>query len=470
MQQRTLIGVGSIAALSLIVISTQQAVAGGQVGALVRLQAANPGVAQLGHSNISGTARAGALVANAFQLPTGAANGRYLTSDASGNASWSNFAFVLPYEQTGVTNGNIGLFRIINNGTQAAIEGRNQSNAFGRLGGSSYGAYGEHGSSFNRGSLGNSDTGASGSNNNNPSYGYLGGTSNGAWGEHGGVNGTGVRGRAYNTGGTNYGVHGTSASPDGVGVFGYNSSTLTFATGVRGESISTNSGIGVHALSGFYGVYADANRPGNLCYGVYALGTGTGARGVFGFADGDGTKYGVRGSASGTGTNYGVYSVTDLGVAGNKQFVIDHPDDPANMYLKHYCTEGPAPMNAYSGIVTTDASGFAWVELPHYFDKINKDPRYTLTVIDESDDFVLAKVSKPIQDLRFQVRTSKPGVKVSWEVKAQRNDLWNQKNPPQVEVLKDDKERGKYQRPELYGLPDSMGMDYNERREVRRNK
>src|SRR5207244_577002 len=129
-------------------------------------------------------------------------------------------------------------------------------------------------------------------------------------------------------------------------------------------------------------------------------------------------------------------------------------------YLFHYCSEGPEPLNVYQGRVVTDARGYAWVSLPHYFEEINRSPEYVLTVIDGSDDFVLAKVSREIQDNRFQIRTSKPGISVSWEVKGVRNDRWVQMYGAPVEVPKPESQRGTYQRPELYAKPESMGTFY----------
>ncbi len=47
----------------------------------------------------------------------------------------------------------------------------------------------------------------------------------------------------------------------------------------------------------------------------------------------------------------------------------------------HYCTESPEVLNAYSGKVILNQQGEAIVELPAYFARINKDPRYTLTPV-----------------------------------------------------------------------------------------
>ena len=118
----------------------------------------------------------------------------------------------------------------------------------------------------------------------------------------------------------------------------------------------------------------------------------------------------------------------------------------------------PEPQNAYNGLVVSDAKGYAWVELPDYFAAITRDFRYQLTVIDSSDDFVIAKVTREISNNRFQIRTSKPNVKVSWEVKAIRNDAWVQQRGAPVEMDKPESEKGKYQHPDLYGQPKERGM------------
>ena len=129
-------------------------------------------------------------------------------------------------------------------------------------------------------------------------------------------------------------------------------------------------------------------------------------------------------------------------------------------FLLHYCSEGPEPRNVYQGHVTTGSDGYAWIALPDYYEAINRDPEYVLTVIDSSDDFVMVKVTKEIVGNRFQIRTSRPKVKVSWEVKGVRNDKWVQKYGAPVEVDKKDTEIGKYQRPELYNAPQEKGIFY----------
>lgn len=175
------------------------------------------------------------------------------------------------------------------------------------------------------------------------------------------------------------------------------------------------------------------------------------------------TTYGVQGEVSANNpAAFGVYSFGSMGASGTKPFRIDHPFDPANKYLFHYSSESPLPQNFYNGNVRTDADGQAWVTLPDYFEEINKDFKYTLTVVDDTDspDFVQVKVAKKIKNNRFKIRTSVPNVEVSWRVDALRNDKWVQKNPPKTEVDKEGSEKGTYQHPELYGMPAEMGTNY----------
>jgi hypothetical protein len=168
---------------------------------------------------------------------------------------------------------------------------------------------------------------------------------------------------------------------------------------------------------------------------------------------------GVYGSTNSTGaTTYGVYCFGNFAVTATKAFIIDHPEDPTNKYLKHYCHEGDKPENVYNGLVTTDGNGYAWVDLPSYFGEINLEPRYQLTVIDDSDDFVMAKITNEVQNNKFRIRTSKPNVKVSWEVKAIRNDRFVQRHGAPTELDKPEDLKGTYIDPRLY----DQSMDLSE--------
>lgn len=151
----------------------------------------------------------------------------------------------------------------------------------------------------------------------------------------------------------------------------------------------------------------------------------------------------------------------DFRASGTKRFVIDHPLDPANYFLSHFCVESPEPYNIYRGNVITDQQGYAVVQLPAYFDRINRDFHYQLTVIDSSDDFVFAKVVREIENNQFVVRTSKPFTKVSWTVTAVRNDGWIQMHGYQGEEEKPDHLKGRYLLPEFYGQPREARIGYD---------
>lgn len=142
-----------------------------------------------------------------------------------------------------------------------------------------------------------------------------------------------------------------------------------------------------------------------------------------------------------------------------KNFKIDHPTDPNNKYLYHASIESSEMLNLYTGNTQTGPDGYAVVTLPAWFEALNTDFRYQLTVIDESDaGWILAKVVSKIRDGQFTIRTSAPNTDVSWQVTGVRQDAWAQKNPMQVEKDKEPQNRGKMLYPEAYGLPASTGI------------
>ena len=117
---------------------------------------------------------------------------------------------------------------------------------------------------------------------------------------------------------------------------------------------------------------------------------------------------------------------------GAKSFTIDHPLDPGKT-LSHAAIESPEVLNLYRGNITTDATGKAVVQLPEYFEAINVDPSYHLTVVGQ---FAQAIVSREVSANTFEISTSVPNVKVSWEIKAVRNDLYMREHPYEVEKIK----------------------------------
>jgi len=148
---------------------------------------------------------------------------------------------------------------------------------------------------------------------------------------------------------------------------------------------------------------------------------------------------------------------------GGGSFKIDHPLDPANWYLYHSFVESPDMMNIYNGNVVTDEQGYAVVELPDWFEALNRDFRYQLTVLDDgnSDSWTLAKIVQEVAHNRFTIRTSAPHTKVSWQVTGIREDAWAEQNRIQVEVEKEPENRGRYLHPEAFGLTPERGVDAN---------
>ncbi|MCA6381828.1 MAG: hypothetical protein IM594_14290 [Cytophagales bacterium] len=135
---------------------------------------------------------------------------------------------------------------------------------------------------------------------------------------------------------------------------------------------------------------------------------------------------------------------------GSGTFKIDHPQDPENKYLYHSFVESPDMMNVYNGNITTDVDGNATVKLPAYFESLNKDFRYQLTVIGA---FAQAIVASEVNENKFVIKTDKPNIKVSWQVTGIRKDPYAEQNRVVPEMEKPAKEKGKYLHPEAYGLP-----------------
>lgn len=139
--------------------------------------------------------------------------------------------------------------------------------------------------------------------------------------------------------------------------------------------------------------------------------------------------------------------VTDSGLrvfgtltANAKSFQIDHPLDPANKVLNYTSIESPDMKNIYDGNALTDDKGEAVVRLPAYFDTLNRDFRYQLTVIGV---FAQAIVAEEINDNQFKIRTDKPSVKVSWQITGIRRDRFAEDNRQPVEQNKSPQRRGK---------------------------
>ena len=222
----------------------------------------------------------------------------------------------------------------------------------------------------------------------------------------------------------------------GAGVVGtggsYDGGSASFAA-IGGNGVDGYGGPGT-VQDGVGGYFVGGNYPSKLGIGVMAFG-GSDIAGYFG------------GNIYSTGTITGAV----------KNFKIDHPLDPANKYLVHASVESSEMMNIYTGNVTTDAQGEATVQLPDWFEALNTDFRYQLTVIGQ---FAQAIVAREIENHQFRIRTNAPAVKVSWQVTGVRQDVYAKAHPLVVEEAKDSGAAGYYIHPELYGLPQEKSVSW----------
>jgi trimeric autotransporter adhesin len=143
--------------------------------------------------------------------------------------------------------------------------------------------------------------------------------------------------------------------------------------------------------------------------------------------------------------------------ASSKDFLIDHPADPANKYLYHNSVESSEMMNIYTGNVVTDNLGLATVKLPGWFQSENADFRYELTTIGRDAH---AWVAEEVANNQFKIATNATFVKVSWQITALRQDAYAKAHPLIVEQEKPARERGYYIHPELYGQPQEKQLEW----------
>lgn len=239
--------------------------------------------------------------------------------------------------------------------------------------------------------------------------------------------------------GSNDGVYATSTASNPAS-FSAVHGVATNVSGVFGQSSASNGVFGKSTSTGASAVYAE-----NFSGGGY---------GVAGRVSGSGSGIAVLGDSANSGTAYAGYFAGRVYVQGylNKAgggFLIDHPGDPDGYMLNHSFVESPEMKNVYDGVVLTDRNGEAWIELPKYFGKLNKDFRYQLTCIGASAPIYVAE---EIRENRFKVAGARPQMKVSWQVTGVRQDPWALANDPGVEIPKAAENRGKYLTPEVYGF------------------
>jgi len=245
--------------------------------------------------------------------------------------------------------------------------------------------------------------------------------------------GIGVFGRTGAGPSVTYGVEGNSSSSaaNAAGVFGLINSAAANAAGVRGQNSGNCCGMGVagfHTGSGI-GVYGEAQN----------------GFAVSGFSPNNWSGY-FQGSVNVVGTLF----------KSSGAFRIDNPIDPAHSYLQHSFVESPDMKNVYDGVVRTNGKGFATVTLPNWFEGLNKNFRYQLTIVGRRG--WRARVVKEIAKNRFTIQSDEPRVKVSWQVTGIRHDAYANAHRIQTVVPKSGSADGKYVHPDLYGKPMSKSV------------
>jgi hypothetical protein len=188
-----------------------------------------------------------------------------------------------------------------------------------------------------------------------------------------------------------------------------------------------------------------------------------------------GSSYAGKGVLASSSFDWALYVLPDARVEGSFQvggdaavegnltkgggaFKIDHPLDPANRYLQHSFVESPDMKNVYDGLVTLDARGEATVELPSYFEVLNRDVRYQLTPIGAPAPDL--HVATELADRRFFIAGGRARQAVSWQVTGIRRDPWAEAHRIVVEPPKRGGERGTYLHPELYSQPAEVGYGH----------
>lgn len=224
---------------------------------------------------------------------------------------------------------------------------------------------------------------------------------------------------------------------------GDNSNIGLLALGQETFDPGFSGGDGVHG-SGGSGSSGGFDGTGGVFFGGCCAGFGDGmvvwpGSGIAAFFEGDVSVFGNLSKSSGS-------------------FKIDHPLDPANKYLYHSFVESPDMKDIYDGVVTLDGNGEATVQLPDWFDALNKDFRYQLTAIGGPGPNLY--ISQEVSGNQFAIGGGKPGMKVSWQVTGTRQDAWANAHRIPVEEEKSAQERGYYIAPELFGQAAEKQITY----------
>jgi hypothetical protein len=283
-----------------------------------------------------------------------------------------------------------------------------------------------------------------------------------------GVQGVHTAGQAAIIGTSDSGRGVLGISKSGQGVWGASdTSAAVVGVSAKGEAFRGEGASGVVGIGkDWVGVYGETNGARSIGpAGVWGEGkqSGDGVKGVTSAANAAGVAAfhltnqgpGIFAQGAPAGLFNGDVTINGRLRASVKSFLIDHPLDPANKYLSHSSVESPDLMNIYSGEAVTDTEGNATVTLPNYFEALNCNFRYQLTVLGK---FAHAIVASGIENNHFTIKTDQPDVKVSWQVTGIRQDASARALPTRVEEEKPEAERGLFLHPEHHAQPRDRGI------------
>ena len=228
--------------------------------------------------------------------------------------------------------------------------------------------------------------------------------------------GYGIWGDSYN----HIGVYGTVGSYPGVAV--------------RGDASNNGVGVAGHAY-GPYAVGVEASSQSGI-----ALSGNAGDKGLVMYNTTSGFQSDLA-TKTHAAVFYGPVQIMGTLTQLAQSAKIDHPLDPGNKYLQLSSVGSPDMKNIHDGVVELDEEGEAVVELPAWFEALNRDYRYQLTPLGE---FAPVYVAEDVRNHRFQIKGGRPGVKVSWQVTGIRHDAWAEAHRLPVEEEKPASERGHY--------------------------
>jgi hypothetical protein len=238
-----------------------------------------------------------------------------------------------------------------------------------------------------------------------------------------------------------------------VGFFGADGSGWGLAMDTKSGNVGMGLGLGdpearLH-VDGFVAVRASGRTARRGPAGPFPFPF---LRGIGVDASGD---IGIRATGRVAGQFVGNVQVTGTLSKGGGGFTIDHPLDPEHKVLSHSFVESPEMTNLYAGRVTTGADGLARVQLPDYFEALNRDLSYQLTAVGGAAS---VSIAEEVSGNRFAIRSDPPGVTVCWLVTGVRQDPWADANRIVAEADKPPHAAEKYLHPQAYGVTEDRGI------------